>query len=111
MYPVLKVSRKSLNIKVDDGHNVSYASSGKPHIKILNDKPVYTLSFTHVVLNQAQQNTVLDYYTARKYDWFEFQNSDSGKSYQMRYIAPPEPVNQRRGFADIQVQLIGTEND
>lgn len=111
MYPILRISRPTLKVSVSDGQDVSYGSDGTPHIKLLNSKPVYSLSFTHKTLNQADQNTVMSYYAAHKYDWFTFQNTDNGKSYQMRYVAHPNPTNQRRGFADIEVQLIGTMND
>ena len=111
MYPILKISRPSLRVSISDGHNVSYGADGTPHIKVLNSKPIYSLTFTHKTLNQNDQNTVMDYYAAHRFNWFTFQNTDSGKSYQVRYVAHPNPVNQRRGFADIEVQLIGTLND
>lgn len=111
MYPIIKISRNSINMAAEDGQTVSYAQNGTPRIKIENDKTIYTLSFTHTTLNRSQQDIVNGFYDSHKKDLFEFQDSDSGKSYQMRYMSAPTPTNMRKNFTDIQVRLIGTINE
>lgn len=106
-YPNFRIDRKSYKIKKDDGHVINTASDGTIKIKVLNSQMIYSFKFRHWLLTNAQADSLDDFYEGHKFSEFTFTDPETNKNYVCKFTAPPEPIEQRGRYKNVEVSFSG----